>query len=987
MNFNGYFNGNRDNDLQIESLTSNLMSPFPIYKGSMENNLDFNNTVGIMNSDSASVKENFEKLKESSKTYENTKKLNIAVPEDYIQHNQAKNKSIFAAEMFDQASPIHNQNSEGLTEDEYKFMFDLKNKGNISTLSGIMGNNHHSMIDYLKGNKSSSRLRNVKSRLKRNKSVKSRPQRANKSQIEEEIMEELFANKRKKGQFGDISNLSAIMKKKKRAKRKSRKSVLDLVDINLDEMKREMEKLKTHQTDKLKAQEDLINRSCQITKKGKSNIERMIQKNKNSMIYSEIESENEEEWFDTVKPLESLPLAKESIDKRKFTFGMRMNKNLMQNGLLDLNLVQQRCLEDKDFMKNIQNGICENYEEDFDPDEALMKAKLPRKQSKKIKPSVSFLESPSKMKNKKRNSIIIRTNQTKLPPKKSRKGITSKKNLNKIKNSRISHKTRDSNKLKAKKKKTKSSKKIARNAIKDKLKKDHKPKSMRRIDVVISRYGIPLLKTKEPEKKKSVQAVKPKKSKKNLKIRKKRNSFMEMNSTLYKSRQKEENTQNHLKIRTKKNSKSKSTKNIIKKRSMRDSYLESTLKAKPDKTKRKKKKRIKSKSFRAIKDLKKEVNFDSADEQFGEISDEHNKRRHKKKINSYLKNDNPKPMEGDFGPRENSTSIQKLFAKGRLVESQTIQTDEERNILIKGLHSNKMKGKGIMKLTTEEKLGLNKDHFKQVEAEYYSNSPSIEELNPTSNLKGKSKLSSKKRKKTSKSKKGQKRKEKELRKRKKTKGRKNDFYNRELIDKLRNEDTSDDEEDQVNPFSKNLKSRESNLMNDLMSADPRKKFKLDDGNNNTLINLNYSGDSDGFIDGNISEKYLSSESEKANKDRSSQMVPSNEVSRSNPRNASELLSNQNSKARKDSAQKASLKESLNNNFTRKPIEEEAMKSKQDLVNSKVFQNLIKGLNQNLSKLSEQGGLTGEARQNHNSGKPGDKVPLLYFKDVPFKYLI
>ena len=54
-------------------------------------------------------------------------------------------------------------------------------------------------------------------------------------------------------------------------------------------------------------------------------------------------------------------------------------------------------------------------------------------------------------------------------------------------------------------------------------------------------------------------------------------------------------------------------------------------------------------------------------------------------------------------------------------------------------------------------------------------------------------------------------------------------------------------------------SKESNLMNGINPSLLKKSIQPKFQKDNTVINLNYSGDSEGFIDGNISEKYLSEE--------------------------------------------------------------------------------------------------------------------------------
>ena len=415
---------------------------------------------------SDSIHENFLKLQNKREN-----KMQISVPSNFIKQ--------------DIINRAQTSFSPKVSLDDDRFLYQAK-KGHVSSMSGVVSREDHS----------NPLLFSINENLK--KGYSARPSR-NKRKVEEEIIDELFSNKRNPHKYSDISNLSAVrVKGEKKTKNRRRRSAFK--GINPNQVFAELSRMRTNQQEKQEMQEKIVDKSCQITKKGKEDIEKMVKmhKTKTSMIYSEINSANtEDELADTVKALE----LKEGqvVDKRKLTFGFQMPRNLQQEGKVDLGEVQRRVLENSQLREEVARGLAVNFGEN----EEVNMSDFPKMQKKRKKKKTGSLR-------------VIKTEKGKKKKKEKEKGIKKRKNSKRT--------------LKSSKKKNESKKKIV------KRKKKIPASTKTHLDKVISRYGVPLLAKKE-QKGQSMTTVelgkskmKKRESKGNLRKRK-RNSIL-MNTTL-----------------------------------------------------------------------------------------------------------------------------------------------------------------------------------------------------------------------------------------------------------------------------------------------------------------------------------------------------------------------------------------------------------------------------------------------------------------------
>ena len=413
---------------------------------------------GMKSGGSDSIQENFSKLK-------NPKNMEIRVPtrdkHDIIHRNQMS------------MSPK-------LGSEADRYLFQAK-RAYISSMSGIVSreDNMNPLLFSINENLSAKR-------------------RKPKSKIEEEIIEELFTNKRDPNRYSNVSNLSAVRSKRPK-KTRNRKRNAAFKGINPNQVAAEFERLKTNQRERDDMQSRMIEDSCQITKKGKEDIENMVKihKTKTSMIYSEINSvDTEDELADTVKPLDfkDSDSQGEVLEKRKLTFGFKLPPEGGEGW-------KEQVLENRQLQAEIHRGI----QEHFGPNAKMNRSEV-------------IQQAPKKKKKKTGSMRIIKTEKTKKkkPPKLSKK---NQKNPTKQINKR-SKKNLPTKKKMAKKKKTNLS-------------------SKKNLKKVISKYGIPLLEKETGNHKKSVSSNELQMSKSRLKSRaskaylgKKKKAQGLMNSTL-----------------------------------------------------------------------------------------------------------------------------------------------------------------------------------------------------------------------------------------------------------------------------------------------------------------------------------------------------------------------------------------------------------------------------------------------------------------------
>ena len=433
---------------------------------------------GITSGGSDSIHENFAKLKKKSRK-KSENKMMISIP-------SYANQDVFAREK---------QSLSPRMGSEEQLLFGVK-RGNISAMSGMASREDNS----------SNLLFSINENLRRKKNLSMKPRKKTKK-VEEEIIEEMFTNKRKPGEFGNISNLSAVRRKPPRKKQKMRRRRSAFKGINPNQIFHDLNRMRTNQQEKQEIQGRIIDRSCQITKKGKEEIEKMVKNPKTSMIYSEIDSANSsDELADTVKPLDFKDSNLKALDKRKITFGFKMTNNMFENGKLNMEEMQKKFMENSQLNEEIQRGIKENFGNE---ESEMNKSDFPK------------LQTQRKKKKKKTGSMRV------------------------MKNVKSEKKKKKKTKPKTKNKKTKDVKKSAKRNGKSKKnliekKKNNKVQSRQNLDKVISRYGIPLLPRKESKNEKMVSSkimsnsnisrIKKKESKVNF-GKKKRNSIL-FNSTI-----------------------------------------------------------------------------------------------------------------------------------------------------------------------------------------------------------------------------------------------------------------------------------------------------------------------------------------------------------------------------------------------------------------------------------------------------------------------
>jgi hypothetical protein len=426
---------------------------------------------GMQSGGSDSIHENFSRLKGKQAG----KSMNIMMP-----NSGGRQDIIHRAQM--SVSPK-------MSYDGDRFLFQAK-KGNISSMSGIVSreDNMNPLLFSINENLSANRRKPKKSKL------------------EEEIIDELFSNKRDPTRYSNMSNLSAVRSQKpKKVKNRRRRSAFK--GINPQQVFAELSQMRTEQRERKDLQSQIIDNSCQITKKGKEDIEKMVKlhKTKTSMIYSEINSANtEDELADTVKPLDFKEADSESelLERRKLTFGMKVPMRQFGRGL-DMDQLQKEFLNNSQLREEIQKGILENFNESK---VKMNQSEIPKMQTKK-----------KKKKKKKTGSMrVIKTQKAKKkkPPKLTSKRKNSTKNN--IKKSKKTNKTKGGQ-------------------IKKKKNVGSKPN----LHKVISRYGIPLLtdagqSEKKVNSKSQVQMSKSRMKKRGSKVsirNKKRHSVL-MNTTL-----------------------------------------------------------------------------------------------------------------------------------------------------------------------------------------------------------------------------------------------------------------------------------------------------------------------------------------------------------------------------------------------------------------------------------------------------------------------
>ena len=137
-----------------------------------------------------------------------------------------------------------------------------------------------------------------------------------KKKFEESLLEELMQPKRRKAdEFADFSNVSIILKPKK--KKKDIGPKVD-VDQSLFEMRQNMERFKTMQTEKLRAQSQIVERTCAITKQGGRAIEELARKNPNEAIFRKNTVETVEEEEQRVKRKKALKKIKSYKDLEQY---------------------------------------------------------------------------------------------------------------------------------------------------------------------------------------------------------------------------------------------------------------------------------------------------------------------------------------------------------------------------------------------------------------------------------------------------------------------------------------------------------------------------------------------------------------------------------------------------------------------------------------------------------------------------------------------
>ena len=136
--------------------------------------------------------------------------------------------------------------------------------------------------------------------------------RKKKKKFEESLLEELMQPKQRKvDEFADFSNVSLILKPKK--KKKDIGPKVD-VDQSLFEMRQNMERFKTMQTEKLRAQSQIVERTCAITKQGGRDIEELARRNPNEAIFRKNTVETVEEEEQRVKRKKALKKIKSYKD-------------------------------------------------------------------------------------------------------------------------------------------------------------------------------------------------------------------------------------------------------------------------------------------------------------------------------------------------------------------------------------------------------------------------------------------------------------------------------------------------------------------------------------------------------------------------------------------------------------------------------------------------------------------------------------------------
>jgi len=163
-----------------------------------------------------------------------------------------------------------------------------------------------------------------------------------------------------------------------------------------------------------------------------------------------------------------------------------------------------------------------------------------------------------------------------------------------------------------------------------------------------------------------------------------------------------------------------------------------------------------------------------------------------------------------------------------------------------------------------------------------------------------------------------------------------------LIDQLRNEPSSDEDD-----IMKGIYSKESNVINGINPSLLKKSIQPKNQKDNTVINLNYSGDSDGFIDGNISEQYLSDEDR--NEEMKDYLINGSKVNTESIRHTS-------------IGQDLRKREKMKNKVSMKPNNSSKRKQSKEVKPEEISQ-IMSGLKNQLSLIEFNGGLTGLKNQN------------------------
>lgn len=331
--------------------------------------------------------------------------------------------------------------SPGVPSEDERLPFGKK-RGHVSAMSGVISREDNA----------SNLLFSINESLRKNLSARPR----SKKKVEEEIIEELFSKRRDPEKYSDMSNLSGL-RRKRPPRKQVRKRRSAFKGVNPNQVYQDISRMKAKQQQRQDLHGRLIDDRCQITKKGRSEIEKLVSlhKTKQSMIYSEIDSAHSAELADTVKPLDFKDVIERSPGKRKLTFGMKLGSQMLANGKVDLEEVQRRVLANADVRREIEEGLREHFEEN-----PMNKSDLPR---------------PKKREKKQKNTKsmkVIKTGKKKEPRKKLKKKKASRSTLG-----------GDKGKSGAPSKK--------------KLPVKRKAKSKKHMDRVLSRYGIPLLLDKE----------------------------------------------------------------------------------------------------------------------------------------------------------------------------------------------------------------------------------------------------------------------------------------------------------------------------------------------------------------------------------------------------------------------------------------------------------------------------------------------------------